>query len=145
MVFRVGRGEGRLSTVATTQPWTHLVLELRGLPPHCPGIGHVQASRYVETKVARPPASWLSEASSRCCPDASVGLQLVATSASLGQPRPISRSAPLAGHIGRVFDTNRSSARRPSHCCRSPSRSRSSRRRLYYIRVAASSTYGCSL
>jgi hypothetical protein len=59
-VFRVGRGEGRLSTVATTQPWTHLVLELRGLPPHCPGIGHVQVLPHVGIKVAWPSASWLS-------------------------------------------------------------------------------------
>ena len=78
--------------VATTQPWTHLVLELRGLPPHCPGIGHVQASRYAKPRWLglRPAGS--PEAASRCCPDASVGLQLVATSASLGQPRPASAS-----------------------------------------------------
>ena len=63
-VFRVGRGEGRLSTVATTQPWTHLVLELRGLPPHCPGIGHVQVRCFPmsiprwNTRWQWPSANW---------------------------------------------------------------------------------------
>ena len=62
-VFRVGRGEGRLSSVATTQPWTHLVLELRGLPPHCPGISHVQAPARCRDQAGRALgqlASWLS-------------------------------------------------------------------------------------
>ena len=62
-VFRVGRGEGRLSSVATPQPWTHLVLELRGLPPHCPGISHVQAPARCRDQAGRALgqlASWLS-------------------------------------------------------------------------------------
>ena len=42
VVFRVGRGSGRLSPVSSSQPWTHIVVEARGLAPHPPGLSHVQ-------------------------------------------------------------------------------------------------------
>ena len=45
VVFRVGRGDGRLSRVATTQTWTHIVLELRGKSPLPPGLAQVAIRR----------------------------------------------------------------------------------------------------
>ena len=66
VVFRVGRGEGRLSSVATTQPWTHIELKVKGLR-HNPGLSQVQILRPAAEAVPAPLCSPSEEVAVPLC------------------------------------------------------------------------------
>ena len=55
LCFKAGRGAGKLNTVAPTQDWTHIAIDVYGSPDALPGLASIQLLKPAATTTAPPP------------------------------------------------------------------------------------------